>query len=483
VGICRGKPIVGIRVTIVTRILTFIFACSMSTQAEEISIKIVRPTQGENLTISQGSTFVIGTVSPPTAKITINGVAADVSSDGAFIAFAPIQMLPKAQAIPIAKKKKKVDAVFECVVTAGKNKSRQRILVATPKVQDLKEPPIVALEKPQVFRVTQEQILSQTATTNWGLLYLPMNTLVLADERKGSKLRLKLGNKQETWIADESLQRADALPSVTNIVATKVSPYETRFNVGAMVPFTIEQSLEPAKLTITFYCSDAARPFEVKTPAVQPWGFAVCYTNNVLVLTQKPAPDLTTGFRGKVICLDPGHNPDSGALGPRGMEERDANLRIALALEKLLTGAGTKVVFTHRSEPMVLHDRRGTSVRLNPDIFVSIHNNSIPDGSDPRINWGASTFYYHPQSKALADTVQAAMLAELGFPDLKVNQKSLFVCRTTEFLSILTESAFMILPDQEKFLLSESGPRKIAQGIFNGIKTYFERKQETGVAH
>jgi N-acetylmuramoyl-L-alanine amidase len=207
---------------------------------------------------------------------------------------------------------------------------------------------------------------------------------------------------------------------------------------------------------------------------LQPWGFSARYESNTLVIAQKPALDRSSGVKNKTVCLDPGHNPDSGAIGPRGFTEREANLKIGLALEKMLLAAGARVVFTHRDEPLPLQQRRSAALLSNPDIFVSLHNNSIPDGTDPRTNYGTGTYYYHPQSKALADTVHASMLAELGWPDQRVNQKSLAVCRISEFPAILVEPAYIILPDQEKLLMSEEGQKKIAKAVFDGIKNFFE---------
>lgn len=449
----------------------------MIAPAQDIALKVVHPAPGENLTISHGSTFAIGTVAPTNATVFINGVAADMSNDGAFIAMAPLKMLPKPKRIKLAGgASKQVDAMFECVAKVGDKTIRQQILVSTPAVHAVKEPPIRVLEKPLLYRVVQEQVLSQTTTTNWGLLYIPKDATVIADARKGDRWRLQLSNAQETWLNQDILRRADAMPAVANIVVTNVSPNETRFDVGTVVPYSIEQTLAPPQLLVTLHCPDTNRPFALPSPSARPWGFDARYVTNTLIVTQRAAPVLPTGLRGKIVCLDPGHNPDTGAIGPRGLEEREANLKIGLALEKLLTDAGAKVVFTHRGEPLLLRDRRPAALRLNPDIFVSLHNNSVPDGTDPRTNSGASTFYYHPQSRALADSVQAALLAELGFPDLKVNQKSLFVCRTTEFPAILVEPAFIILPDQEKLLLSEPGQQKIAKAIFDGIKKFFEAK-------
>lgn len=444
-------------------------------QAQEITVKIVRPTPGENLTITKGATFVIGTVSPPQAKLTVNGVAADVSSDGAFIAMAPIQRIDKPRTIELTGgKRKRVDATFDFLATHGTNVWKRQILVSTPAVTAKKEPPVREFSKPLPFTVTQEQILSQTATNHWGLLYLPKGAYVTANARRGDRLRLTIGNRQETWVNDQTVKRAKAMPVIGVITVTNRSPLETRFGVGAVIPFGVTQTVSPNGLNVTFYCPDTPRVMSMTAPALTGWGFSARYEGTTLVVSQKPVPDLSSGLKDKVVCLDPGHNPDTGAIGPRGFQEREANLKIGLALEKLLAAAGAKVFFTHQSEPMPLLKRHSAALEHNPDIFVSLHNNSIPDGTDPRTNFGTSTFYYHPQSRALADAVHASMLATLGWPDQKVQQKSLFVCRTSECPAILVEPAYIILPDQEKFLMSEAGQQKIAKAVFEGIKAYFE---------
>jgi N-acetylmuramoyl-L-alanine amidase len=59
-----------------------------------------------------------------------------------------------------------------------------------------------------------------------------------------------------------------------------------------------------------------------------------------------------------------------------------------------------------------------------------------------------------------------------------VNQKSLAVCRISEFPTILVEPAYIILPDQEKLLMSEEGQQKIAKAILDGIKRFFETSKK-----
>ena len=51
---------------------------------------------------------------------------------------------------------------------------------------------------------------------------------------------------------------------------------------------------------------------------------------------------------------------------------------------------------------------------------------------------------------------------------------NLFICRITDMPSILTESAYMIFPEQEKRLLDPTYRKKIAQTIIAGLRDYLE---------
>ena len=60
---------------------------------------------------------------------------------------------------------------------------------------------------------------------------------------------------------------------------------------------------------------------------------------------------------GLRVCLDPGHHSDSGAIGPRGFEERESNLLISREVARLLKEGGAEVSFTREEDPMPLKQR------------------------------------------------------------------------------------------------------------------------------
>ena len=117
------------------------------------------------------------------------------------------------------------------------------------------------------------------------------------------------------------------------------------------------------------------------------WGYYIDYSGTTFELKiNKPAkyrPGFTfpaNQLKGRVIVLDPGHNPDTGAIGPRGLEERNINFVLAKKLQKLLEDDGAIVYLTRKTitEPLPLLLRRKTVVQYHPEISISIHNNAVP---------------------------------------------------------------------------------------------------------
>ena len=77
--------------------------------------------------------------------------------------------------------------------------------------------------------------------------------------------------------------------------------------------------------------------------------------------------------------IDPGHGGhDPGTIGPRGLQEKDLVLDVALRLERLVRQElGTEVVLTRSTDVFIpLEERTAIANQKGADLFVSIHANA-----------------------------------------------------------------------------------------------------------
>ena len=214
------------------------------------------------------------------------------------------------------------------------------------------------------------------------------------------------------------------------------------------------------------------------------WGYKAFYDSDgavVLRVRRPPAIDIAQPLRGRKIVIDPGH-PPVGATGPTGLTEAEANLAISLPLAEKLRARGANVVLTRTTgqapgsmtnSAVDLWRRAEIAIENDAEIFVSVHNNAFPDGVNPFRNVGTSTYYFHPQSRDLARALQTALLPVTGLPDKLANQRSLAVVRPTWMPAALTESLYMMFPDQEMRLRDTEYLDKLAQAHVNGIEAFF----------
>lgn len=192
-----------------------------------------------------------------------------------------------------------------------------------------------------------------------------------------------------------------------------------------------------------------------------------------------------TGLAGHSITIDAGHGGnDSGAIGPTGVTEKSVTLRVALALQKLLTLEGATVYMTRTTDTEVspkgaaasdieeLQARCDVANRHNSDIFISIHMDSFTNGAAK----GTTGYYYalgSKKSRDLADKVRAGVIDQIGTPSRGTQSCNFYVVKHTDMPATLVEVAFISNPTEEKLMNSEDGVQKAAQGIADGIADFF----------
>lgn len=186
--------------------------------------------------------------------------------------------------------------------------------------------------------------------------------------------------------------------------------------------------------------------------------------------------------RQYVVYLDPGHggtDPGSlesvnGKLVPNGVKEKDLNLSIALKVRDRLQNKGIKVVMSRDTDEFVsLQDISNSANATNPDVFVSVHQNS----ATPSSAQGIETFMNKNIDGPIARSLQEKLINYTGATNRGVRDKDyrdLHVLRETYMPASLVECGFISSPDELKLLKSDSYQNKLADAITDGTYEYLK---------
>lgn len=347
-------------------------------------------------------------------------------------------------------------------------------------------------------------------------LFLPAGVRLEATGRRGAMVRVRLSEQDEGWVEQKSLisLTAGAPPPraiVGRYINTKSTDRAVRVVVSASerVAYEVRQTVEPLAFEVRFFNSRQRfdrMHFDTEDSVVRDirwrqessevvrlnidtridwgWGYAAGYdeAGNFFLEIRRP-PDLTKGanvFAGRRVVLDPGHGPEVSAVGPLGTTERDVNLAIAGFLEGQLIFEGAEVYMIRRSsDGPPLAERPALAYEAKGDLYVSIHNNALPVTADPaEAPRGYMHFYYHPQSRRFAEAVtESYRRRQPELPDEGLRWGDLYVCRGTFMPAILTESAYVILPEQEDRLRRADYQKHLAGTILEGTRAFLKDYQ------
>jgi N-acetylmuramoyl-L-alanine amidase len=224
-----------------------------------------------------------------------------------------------------------------------------------------------------------------------------------------------------------------------------------------------------------------------------------------------------------IVALDPGHGgEDPGAIGPKGLREKDVVLQVALALRDQLNAQPNMRAFLTRDGDyfVPLAERVRKARRVQADLFVSIHADAF---TNPAAR-GASVFALSDRgatstaARWLADKENAAdavggvnlraaakdrqlmrtlldmstaaqvkdslrvgsevlgqldRIARLHKP--RVEQAGFAVLKAPDIPSILVETAFISNPQEEAKLASAEYRAQLVTALLAGIKRYFAK--------
>lgn len=338
-----------------------------------------------------------------------------------------------------------------------------------------------------------------SGTYKW---FLFPGTSVQVIATQGDFAQVQLDGGQNIWIATSDMDLASAASTPTPVTIGSPRIHVARdwvdvvFSASAPPAYLVEGGAKGMSLTFYGAATDRAPgtlvssdPFVASVQKTEgsgrsvftidltraPFGFLSLYQNGsfTLRIRRPPAVDAASPLKGLTIAVDPGH-PPVGATGPTGLWEPQATLPVGFRVRDMLLAKGANVVLTRSAhEDVDLLVRPTVARKNNAHAFVSIHYNALPDGVNPFNAHGTSTYWFHPQSTQLAQHVQRNLVSEMGLRDKRVHLGNFAVVRGTWMPSILTEGAFIMIPDQEAAMRTSQYQDQYARGIVQGLEDYF----------
>ncbi len=305
------------------------------------------------------------------------------------------------------------------------------------------------------------------------------------------------------WILAEQVTVTSGVKVPPKTIVKSVASKEREGNTDVLfplqvaVPISIEQSTNT--LTLTLYNTTAQTDiirfndnpvvsrldWKQTAPGIvqyvfnlkskQQWGYKLKYQGSTLVLSLRHPPKLDKAnldkpLLGTKILLDPGHGgKDSGAVGPNGYTEKDANLYASKLLANELAMRGASVYLSREVDKFIeLDDRRAIIDKLEPTVAFSVHHNSLPDGGNPNTK-GFSTYWYHAQAQSLAMYIHNYVVKDTGRPSYGVLWDNLALARPASAPSVLLEWGFMSNPSEFEQIANPQEQQKMAKSIAESI--------------
>lgn len=216
-----------------------------------------------------------------------------------------------------------------------------------------------------------------------------------------------------------------------------------------------------------------------------------------------------------VVVIDPGHGgSDTGALGPKGVVEKDLTLALAKKLEALLEKRGFRVVLTRDGDTSVPLKQRAALANFNQaDLFLSVHMNASPapsargpevyfmsqqatdlwsrelaekenasgGGAPPGgggldlVLWDLAQTAHLQESAFLAESIQNALNGLMGTDRRAVRQAPFVVLEGATMPAVLVEVAFLSNPEESRKVGDPAFQDRVAERLADAVAAFKER--------
>lgn len=181
----------------------------------------------------------------------------------------------------------------------------------------------------------------------------------------------------------------------------------------------------------------------------------------------------------KVVVIDAGHGGRAPGATKQGVNEKDIDLAIVLALQDIFAESEENigVYYTRTDDSNPTFDQRvQLANKANADLFISVHNNATRSG---RMSSTSGTQVMYDESSEASERFAQICLEEvtsrLGSRNKGlVKGDSIYIIRTSEVPVALIEVGFMTNQEELDLLRSKEYQREAALGIYNAILRAFE---------
>ncbi len=360
---------------------------------------------------------------------------------------------------------------------------------------------------PKIAQLTQETTVARTAPGKGYQLFLPEGVRLWITGADGAFYRARLVDDESVWVPKANVEflSPGTTPPQSDVQVARTESFEefTRLTIflDDRLPFKVEQSTKPQRLHVILYGVTANTDWirhDYGDPLVgeirwtqeregryrlsidlnqkQQWGYRAYYQDTNFILDINKTPSIQSRsrpLRDLLVCIDPGHGPELGAIGPTGKTERDATLELATMVAQKLLARDARVMLTRNDElglPLTARPKLADSSRA--DLFISLHYNALPDGVDPNRSRGSSAYYFHPQSYKMAEAILRRILKRMKLPNFGLYYDNLAVCRVTSMPSALIEPAFLMHPLEEMRILDPEFREELATAIVEGLEDF-----------
>ncbi|ATB39326.1 N-acetylmuramoyl-L-alanine amidase [Cystobacter fuscus] len=229
------------------------------------------------------------------------------------------------------------------------------------------------------------------------------------------------------------------------------------------------------------------------------------------------------GLKVRRVVIDAGHGGhDTGAIGRKGLREKDVTLVIARKLARELRERGLEVLLTRDEDRYLkLEERARLANDTRGDLFISIHCNSATTSKlrgieTYTLNTSADRYSIRlaarenassekgisdlqfiladlatkantEESTRLANQVQRNLVSHLSanYSDVKnlgTKEALFYVLLGAKMPAILVETSFLSHPEEEKRLGSEAYQDEVAQAIAQGVEDFVGGRRQVAKA-